>query len=202
MNDIWKAAENWHRKPIRLLATPVSGQVDPRIEPYASLPHINGESMEAGTSRLLPYRLAKEDGMTSGKFHFHAGAILYSKIRPYLRKAVQVPVEGICSADVYAFETISPELEPRFFMYSLIAPRFTTYANTLSGRTRMPKLNQKQLFAFELSYPPLSQQRDIVAYLDNLQEKSDALKKVQTETAAELDALMPSILNMAFRGEL
>jgi hypothetical protein len=30
----------------------------------------------------------------------------------------------------------------------------------------------------------------------------DALKKLQAETAAELGALMPSILDKAFRGEL
>jgi type I restriction enzyme, S subunit len=202
MNDIWRDAGNWHKKLVHVLATPVSGQVDPRVEPFASLPHINGESIETGTGRLLSYRLAREDGVSSGKFHFPAGAVLYSKIRPYLRKAVQVPVEGVCSADVYAFKAISPELEPRFFMYSLIAPPFTTYANSLSGRTRMPKLNQKQLFAFELSYPPLPEQRRIVAYLDGLQAKVDALKRLHSETAAELDAFMPSILAKAFRGEL
>jgi type I restriction enzyme, S subunit len=202
INDIWEDRAKWQKKPIRMLATPVSGQVDPRIEPFTNLPHINGECIESGTCRLLEYRLAREDGVTSGKFHFNSGAILYSKIRPYLRKAVQVPVEGICSADVYAFETFSPEVTPRFFMYSLVAPPFTTYANSLSGRTRMPKLNQNQLFAFEMSFPPLAEQHRIVAYLDNLQAKTQTLKKLQSETAAELDALMPSILSRAFRGEL
>jgi type I restriction enzyme S subunit len=32
--------------------------------------------------------------------------------------------------------------------------------------------------------------------------KADALKRLQAETAAELDALLPSILDKAFRGEL
>jgi len=41
-----------------------------------------------------------------------------------------------------------------------------------------------------------------VAYLDDLQAKVDSLKKLQSETVAELDALMPSILSGAFRGEL
>ncbi len=50
--------------------------------------------------------------------------------------------------------------------------------------------------------PPLSEQRRIVAYLDNLQAKVDALKRLQAETATELDALLPSILDKAFKGEL
>ncbi len=35
-----------------------------------------------------------------------------------------------------------------------------------------------------------------------LQAEVEALKNLQSETAAELDALMPSILDKAFRGEL
>jgi type I restriction enzyme S subunit len=35
-----------------------------------------------------------------------------------------------------------------------------------------------------------------------LQAKADRLKALQAETAAELDALLPSVLDRAFRGEL
>jgi type I restriction enzyme S subunit len=38
--------------------------------------------------------------------------------------------------------------------------------------------------------------------LKGLQAQVDALKKLQAETAAELDALLPSILDKAFKGEL
>jgi type I restriction enzyme S subunit len=48
----------------------------------------------------------------------------------------------------------------------------------------------------------LPEQRRIVAYLDDLQAKADGLKKLQAETAAELDSLLPSILDEAFKGEL
>jgi len=43
--------------------------------------------------------------------------------------------------------------------------------------------------------PPLAAQRWIVAELD-------ALKRLQAGTAAELDALLPAILDRAFKGEL
>jgi type I restriction enzyme S subunit len=42
----------------------------------------------------------------------------------------------------------------------------------------------------------------IVAELDTLQAEVDALKRLQAETAAELDALLPSILDRAFKGKL
>ena len=42
----------------------------------------------------------------------------------------------------------------------------------------------------------------IVAYLDDLQAKVDELRRLQAETQKELDALLPSVLDRAFRGEL
>lgn len=48
----------------------------------------------------------------------------------------------------------------------------------------------------------LDEQRRIVAYLDGLQAQVDPLKKLQTQTAAELDALLPAILDRAFKEEL
>lgn len=52
--------------------------------------------------------------------------------------------------------------------------------------------------------PPVSlfQQRQIVAELNELQKKLVSLSTLQAETSAELDALMPSVLDKAFRGEL
>ena len=176
-------------------------QVDPTIPEYACLPHISGEDVESRTCRLLPFRTAEEDGIKSANYVFSPNTILYSKIRPYLQKAVFVGFRGVCSADVYPLRVVSDELDPQFAMWSLVAGPFTAYANCLSGRTRMPKLNRDQLFAFSLGHPSLPEQRRIVAYVDSLQAKVDALKRLQEETATQLEALLPAVLERAFRGE-
>ena len=38
--------------------------------------------------------------------------------------------------------------------------------------------------------------------LGRVQAEVDALKRLQAETASELDALLPSVLDKAFKGEL
>jgi len=48
----------------------------------------------------------------------------------------------------------------------------------------------------------LFEQRRIVAELDALQSEMNSLRRLQAETAAELDALLPSVLSKAFAGEL
>jgi type I restriction enzyme S subunit len=69
------------------------------------------------------------------------------------------------------------------------------------GATR-PGYNTTLLGAVELPLPSIPEQRRIVAELDALQSEMDALKRLQAETAAELDALLPAILDRAFKGEL
>jgi hypothetical protein len=175
-------ASSWTRMSMDEAIEINSKQVDPRLPEYSQLPHISGENMEGKTCRLLPWQTAEADGIMSGNYLFGPGTILYSKIRPYLRKAVFVDFRGVCSADVYPIRIKS--------------------ANRVSGRTRMPKLNRKQLFQFEFKHPPLSEQRRIVADLDGLQSEVDTLKRLQAETAVELERMLPAILHKAFNGEL
>jgi len=61
---------------------------------------------------------------------------------------------------------------------------------------------QKILSKLLLPVPPTEEQRRILLWLEGLDKKVDVLRRLQSETAAELDALMPSILDKAFRGEL
>jgi type I restriction enzyme S subunit len=51
-------------------------------------------------------------------------------------------------------------------------------------------------------FMPNSAQRRIVAELDALRAEVDALKRLQAETATELAALLPAILDRAFKGEM
>ena len=46
------------------------------------------------------------------------------------------------------------------------------------------------------------EQRRVVAELDALQAEAGALKRVQAKTCQGLEALLPAVLDRAFRGEL
>ncbi len=72
----------------------------------------------------------------------------------------------------------------------------------LSAGSTFPNLPGARLKALKIPCPSLEEQCCIVAYLDNLQAKIDSLKHFQAQTQTELDALLPSILDKAFKGEL
>jgi type I restriction enzyme S subunit len=67
---------------------------------------------------------------------------------------------------------------------------------------RLTELNLADLKRVPVPLPSLPEQRRIVAYLDDLQARVDAVRQWQAETRAELDGLLPSILDKAFQGEL
>ena len=92
---------------------------------------------------------------------------------------------------------------PRFFLHQLLSPLIQEdQIAALSKGSASPHLNIGALRRFALKLPPIPEQRRILAELDALQAELDALKRLQAETVTELDALLPSILDRAFKGEL
>lgn len=75
-------------------------------------------------------------------------------------------------------------------------------AEEATRSTGVPDLGIKKIREFHMPLPQISEQRDIIAYLDGLQAKISDFKRLQSETAAELDAMLPSILNKGFEGSL
>lgn len=92
---------------------------------------------------------------------------------------------------------------PRFFLHQLLSPTIQEdQIRPLSKGSASPHLNIGALRRIPFVLPPLDQQRRIVAELDALQAKVNSVKALLTETAAELDAMLPAILDTAFKGEL
>jgi type I restriction enzyme S subunit len=95
-------------------------------------------------------------------------------------------------------DTISVDYLYRYFQ----SPSYWAQIADEKEGTGQPNLNGSKLAKIKVPIAPLAEQRRIVAELDALQAEVDALKRLQAETAAELDALLPAILDRAFKGEL
>jgi type I restriction enzyme, S subunit len=100
-------------------------------------------------------------------------------------------------AAIHVYET---EHLPEYVYWWLLSSYQRSRA-TETG-TAQPALSGERVKRMPIPLPPPAEQRRILAELDALQAEVDALKRLQAETAAELDALLPSILDKAFKGEL
>jgi type I restriction enzyme S subunit len=99
---------------------------------------------------------------------------------------------------------ISPtaEISHTFLVKALQSHVVQGQIEEITKSTAQPSLSMTTIRLLRIPLPRLPEQHRIVAYLDDLQAKVDALKRLQAQTSAQLDALLPSILDKAFKGEL
>ena len=103
---------------------------------------------------------------------------------------------------MYALRPNLDRISRGFLMYLLLAPPFSEYAVDNSDRNAMPKINQQALLAFTFRILKPPEQRRIVRLLQGVQAKQSELRRLQSETDADLAAFTPALLAKAFRGEL
>ncbi len=95
----------------------------------------------------------------------------------------------------------NPEKLLREFVYYFLNHRFKFF-KSIATATTVPGFKKNDVEELLVPIPPLPEQRRIVSYFDSLQAQVDALRHLRAETDAELDALLPSVLDRAFKGEL
>ena len=78
----------------------------------------------------------------------------------------------------------------------------TYFLRSAKKTTNLASINKSQLSVFPLCYPPLMEQRRIIEYLDGVQAQVAELKRLQAQSAAELERLGGAVLARAFGGEL
>lgn len=158
--------EDWEVRPFLSIVRIANGQVDPRHEPYRSMTLVAPDHIESGTGRLIEMKTAAEQRAVSGKYAFGLNDILYSKIRPYLRKATLADFDGLCSADMYPLRP-APNIVPGFVLPIVLGERFSAYAESVSARSGMPKINRAELAEFSVAVPPTKEQLDIATALSD-----------------------------------
>jgi hypothetical protein len=70
------------------------------------------------------------------------------------------------------------------------------------AKTCLRRIPLRALKRMPMPVSALPKQRGVLAWPDDLQATVDQLKALQAQTGAELDALLLSILDKAFEGEL
>lgn len=196
--EIGDLPESWTLSPFGEVVEIGGGQVDPRQEPYASMQHVGPENIEPDTGRLLSTMTARECNLISGKYLFTREDVLYSKIRPYLRKAALPAHTGICSADMYAIRPKTNILNREFLYHYLLGESFTRRVIAFQNRTGIPKINREQLGQILMPIPAFREQREIGSVLTACKQKAEALEKEMSM----LDELFSALLEELMSGRL
>ena len=164
----------WAVKRLKFLAYIASSLVDPRLEEHRHKVLIAPNHIASRLGKITDLETAEAQGADSGKYEVIAGDLVYSKIRPNLRKAAISPVDGICSADIYPIRVRKDEINPSFFLQLLLSNDVTRYTVECSMRVAMPKINREALGDCWLPYPTLSDQTAILEWIKCKTASSDS----------------------------
>lgn len=177
--------EHWSVRKFSQVTFISGGQVDPRVEPWARMLLIAPNHVESGTGKILYRESSADQGADSGKYFVKAGEVIYSKIRPYLRKVVIAPEDCLCSADMYGINAAPGMMSNRFLQELMLSQPFTDFTADSSARVAMPKINRESLAQGFLWYPPRNEQDQILAYIDRESESTAQLQN-RAKTFIEL----------------
>ena len=182
----------WNVRRLEQILTFPTGQADPRFQPYSEWPLLAPDHVEIATGRILKVSTAAEQGAISGKYKFSPGDVVYSKIRPYLKKAFLATFRGLCSADMYPL-TPSLEVTADFLLTIILGEHYSRFAESLSERSGFPKINRSEMSEYVLALPDVDEQARITDVLrsatnlsDQLNSDLDKMRRVKTGLMQDL----------------
>lgn len=176
--------EHWDVLSFQRCVRIAEGQVDPEKSPYREMVLLAPNHIESGSGLLLYTETAKEQNAESGKYLCKKGDVVYSKIRPALRKVCIAPNLSLCSADMYPMQGHSG-MSNQFLFWFLLSEPFSAFAVLEADRVAMPKINRESLNSVQLPRPPLNEQIEIVVWVEQLTARLDNLR-AKTERSIEL----------------
>jgi len=150
-----------------------SEKIDPKLSQdcfYVGLEHIEQQSLS-----LSGHGLGSD--VDSQKQKFYKGDILFGKLRPYFRKVVVAPFDGICSTEIWV---VKPKagIDRNFVFYWMASEEFINSSTFASEGGRMPRAKWDWVSKFLLPNLGASRQSVIGQTLGALDEKIEINKRL------------------------
>ncbi len=172
---------------ITLPSTRTADPLAAGIERFVGLEHIEPENLHIRSWGLVA------EGTTFTNT-FQRGQVLFGKRRAYQRKVAIAEFDGVCSSDIYVFESKDPTvLLPELLPFILQSEGFYEYAVKTSAGSLSPRTNWTHLANYEFPLLPVDEQRRIADLLwaaDDVitrwQEVLESLEKLKNSASIKL----------------
>ncbi len=121
-------------------------ELDPST-PYVGLEHIPRKTIALS-------EWGEIGDVSSTKFLFTIGDILFGRIRSYLHKVAVAPIDGVTSTDTIVILPRIPEFYANILM-CVSSNHFIEFATAVSQGTKMPRANWKIISQYPIALPPI-----------------------------------------------
>ncbi len=159
----------------------------------AAYPCIELEHLSQGTGILLGYTNSKDQKSIKNKFK--KGDILFGKLRPYLKKYLQAPFEGVCSSEIWVLK--GKMVTNEYLLYFIQSPKFNFEVNLTSG-SKMPRADWNYISNVKFYVHNEKEQRQLA----NLFLKIDLKISLIIKKIEELEQYKKGIVQKIFSQEI
>lgn len=182
--------EHWQKCRIKNFVTLIT-------KPSTSDVKIGLENIESNSGRYIE----TESEFEGNGVEFHKCDIVYGKLRPYLRKVWKATFSGNAVGDFYVFRC-KRNSNPSYLHYLLLSDGFTKIANSSTFGAKMPRVASDFILSMHYFLPPLTEQQEIVEYIDSKIKPIDAsIAKAKREIEL-LKELKQSVITEAVTGKI
>ncbi|MGE5554275.1 MAG: restriction endonuclease subunit S [Betaproteobacteria bacterium] len=155
----------------------------------AGAPYIGLEHIGEGTLSLVG--CGQSEDVSSVKLRFRRGDILFGKLRPYFRKVIRAPFDGVCSTDIWVVRP-KESVDAGYLHYLMASPEFIEAATRGSEGTKMPRAKWDFVTRIAFPVPSLPEQRAIAHILGTLDAKIELNRRMNETLEAMARALFKS----------
>lgn len=144
----------------------VATTVGPSRAQGVSERYVGLEHFDSGSPRIA--RWASTAEVSSPTTAFEPGDVLFSKLRPYLRKVAVADFAGRCTTEALVYRPSRNDLEAGYLGLILQSAEAISHATSTSAGSRMPRTSVHVMASLPVTLPPLMEQRRIVDLLGAL----------------------------------
>ena len=148
-SELGRIPEGWINGCLADIADSPRRIVDPR-DLEGDTPYIGLEHMPRRSVALWEWSHAAN--VTSTKYLFEKGEILFGKLRPYFHKVGIAPCHGVCSTDIVVITPKKPAWSS-FVLTCASSDDFVQHSNRASTGTKMPRTSWKVMRTYPLCLP-------------------------------------------------
>ena len=146
------------------------------------------------TENMLPNKggITSPSNIPSGSaIAYQLGDVLISNIRPYFQKIWQANCDGACSADVLCIRA-NEKADCKYLYYLLSQQKFFDYVMSGAKGCKMPRGDKSQIMQWQISLPPLAEQKRIADILSAIDDKIELNRRINANLEQQAQALYKS----------